>query len=69
MGVPTDARPIIFWAIGTLLVLFGAMIAGQATPDALGATTASFAGSILLAFILLLIGGLFWITVASSIKD
>ncbi|QQG39961.1 MAG: hypothetical protein HYS81_00940 [Candidatus Aenigmatarchaeota archaeon] len=65
----TSARPILFWVIGAFLVLFGAMIGGQATPDVLGATPASFAGSVLLAFILILIGGLFWITVASSIRD
>jgi len=62
-----EAKPLLFWILGTVFILFGAMIAGQARPDVLGATAESFAISIILAFILILFGGLLWISVAGVI--
>ncbi|MCD6399014.1 MAG: hypothetical protein J7L08_03770 [Candidatus Aenigmarchaeota archaeon] len=64
-----EAKPLLFWILGTVFILFGAMIAGQARADVLGATTSSFAISLMLSFILILIGGLMWITVAGVIRE
>ncbi|MCD6398372.1 MAG: hypothetical protein J7L08_00440 [Candidatus Aenigmarchaeota archaeon] len=63
-----NAKPLFFWLTGSLLVLFGAMIAGQARPDVLGASTSSFIISIVVAFILILVGSLMWITVSGIIN-
>ncbi|MCD6367533.1 MAG: hypothetical protein J7L45_00430 [Candidatus Aenigmarchaeota archaeon] len=63
-----EAKPTIFWILGSLLILFGSMIAGQARPDVLGASMSSFVISIIIAFILILVGGLMWITVAGVIE-
>ncbi|MCD6478155.1 MAG: hypothetical protein J7K87_04065 [Candidatus Aenigmarchaeota archaeon] len=63
-----ELKPLSFWIIGALLILFGSMIAGQARSDVLGATTSSFTISLIVAFILILIGGLMWITVAGVIE-
>jgi len=63
-----NAKPLFFWLTGSLLVLFGAMIAGQARPDILGASTSSFIISIVVAFILILVGSLMWITVSGIIN-
>ena len=62
-----ESKPFFFWVIGAALIAFGALIAGQARPDVLGATTASFGIALLVAFIFILLGGLFWITVAGVI--
>lgn len=59
----TTARAIGFWLIGTVCIFFGALIAGSVQPVA-GATTESMALAYIIAFVLLLIGGMFWITVA-----
>jgi len=64
-----EGKPVIFWIIGSFFILVGAMIAGQARADVLGATTSSFAISLILSFILILIGGLMWITVAGVIRE
>lgn len=63
-----ETKPFLFWVLGSLLVLFGAMIAGQARPDVLGASTSSFVISLVVAFILILVGSLMWITVAGIIE-
>jgi hypothetical protein len=60
----TSARSIGFWIIGSLCVFFGALIAGSVKPEVLGATTESVILAYIIAFILILIGGMFWITVA-----
>ena len=62
-----EGKPLFFWVFGSFLVLLGAMIAGQARPDVLGASMSSFVISIVVAFILILIGGLMWITVAGVV--
>lgn len=62
-----DSKPFFLWVIGAALIMFGALIAGQASPDALGATTTSFGIALLVSFIFILLGGLFWITVAGVV--
>lgn len=60
----TTARAVGFWIIGTVCIFFGALIAGTVEPDVLGATTESVLLAYIISFVLLLIGGMFWITVA-----
>lgn len=62
-----ESKPFFLWVLGAALIMFGALIAGQARPDVLGATTTSFAVALLVSFIFILLGGLFWITVAGVI--
>jgi len=54
-------RSVIFWFVGSLSVFFGALIAGNIDPSALGATTGSITLAYIISFILILIGGVFWI--------
>ena len=58
-----DIRTIVFWLIGTVCVFFGSLIAGSVEP-AVGSTDASIMMAYSLAFILILLGGMFWISTA-----
>ena len=60
----TDPRSIIFWIIGAICVFVGALIAGSIDPSVLGATPTTVAVSYIVSFILILIGGMFWISTA-----
>lgn len=62
-----ESKPFFLWVLGAALITFGALIAGQARYDVLGATATSFAIALLVSFIFILLGGLFWITVAGVI--
>ena len=59
-----DPRSIVFWIIGAICVFVGALIAGSVDPSVLGATTTSVAVSYIISFVLILIGGMFWISTA-----
>lgn len=50
-----------FWMLGAVLILAGSFLAGQ-IEFVEGTTTASYAISIIIAFVLILAGGSFWIT-------
>ena len=58
-----DIRIIVFWLIGTVCIFFGAIIAGSVEP-VIGSTTISIMMAYALAFILILLGGMFWISTA-----
>ena len=58
-----DIRTIVFWLIGTVCIFFGSLIAGSVEP-AIGSTMASIIMAYALAFILILLGGMFWISTA-----
>ncbi len=58
-----DIRTIAFWLIGTLCIFFGALIAGSVEP-VVGSTAGSITMAYALSFILLLLGGMFWISTA-----
>jgi hypothetical protein len=60
----TDPRSITFWIIGAICVFVGALIAGSVDPSVLGATTTAVAVSYIISFVLILIGGMFWISTA-----
>jgi VIT1/CCC1 family predicted Fe2+/Mn2+ transporter len=60
----TDWRAIAFWFLGAFFVFFGVLIGGNVEPSALGATSLSVALAYIIAFILILLGGMFWISTA-----
>ena len=63
-----DLRTIIFWLIGTICIFFGALIAGSVEP-VVGSTVVSITMAYGLAFILIMLGGMFWISTAIMNKD
>lgn len=67
--VTIEAREIVFWFLGAICVLFGAMIAGQAQPTELGSTDLSYILAIIIAFLFILVGGLLWISLASTVEE
>jgi len=58
-----DIRTLVFWLIGTICIFFGALIAGSVEP-VVGSTTVSIVMAYSLSFILVLLGGMFWISTA-----
>jgi len=58
-----DIRTIIFWLIGTTCIFFGSLIAGSVAP-VVGSTGVSITMAYGLAFILIMLGGMFWISTA-----
>ena len=62
-----NMKMVLFWIIGSFSILIGAMIAGN-VERTLGTDDQSFAAAVFIAFILILLGGLMWITVAVAAK-
>ncbi|MDD5416854.1 MAG: hypothetical protein PHU12_02655 [Candidatus Aenigmarchaeota archaeon] len=60
----TNNRALIFWFVGSLCIFFGTLIAGNIDPEIIGATTISVVLSYVISFVLIMIGGMFWITTA-----
>jgi NhaP-type Na+/H+ or K+/H+ antiporter len=60
-------KSVTFWIGGSFLILLGAMISGNAEIQ-LGVSQGGFAVAILLAFMLIMLGGLLWISVATAMK-
>ena len=59
-------RSIGFWVLGTVCIMFGAMFAGSTAAGWAEQSVYNTAIGTFLAFFLILIGGMFWITVAIS---
>ena len=60
-------RLVGFWIAGALCIMFGSMIAGR-LEKVLGVTDLNLFFGYLISFIIFLLGGLFWITVALAAK-
>jgi uncharacterized BrkB/YihY/UPF0761 family membrane protein len=60
-------RMTIFWVIGTACILLGTMIAGH-LDKTLGVTDISYTLALVTAFVLILLGGFLWISVAVAFK-
>ena len=58
----TNLRSISFWMIGSICLFFGVLITGNIEPEALGATPESVILAYIIGFILIVLGGMFWIT-------
>lgn len=62
-----EVRLAIFWLFGAASVFAGSWIAGR-LEWVFGTTPVSYYGSLLVAFLLILFGGLAWIGVAVSVS-
>lgn len=58
-----NVKMVVFWVLGSALILFGSMIAGH-LEKTLGVSDTSYLLALLVAFVLFLVGGLLWISVA-----
>lgn len=61
-----EHKLLLFWFLGSAAIFFGAWIAGR-IEWVLGTTPVSYYGALILAFALILLGGLAWIAVAVSV--
>ncbi len=59
-----DLKSVLFWFVGTVCIFFGSLIAGAVDPTALGSTSYSVIAAYVIAFVLILIGGMLWISTA-----
>ena len=57
----------LLWVLGALSILIGSMIGGRVEMG-LGVSTSGFFVAVLIAFVLFLLGGLFWIVAAIGIR-
>ncbi|MBN2094934.1 MAG: hypothetical protein JW727_02705 [Candidatus Aenigmarchaeota archaeon] len=62
-----EAQVYLFLFIGSLCLLLASLFAGN-VEWALGATAASFYGTIFLSFILILVAGIFWVSAAKLLR-
>jgi len=58
---------VTFWVLGAITIMFGAMIAGR-LDRTLGVSDLSYSIALLMSFILFLLGGILWISVAVAVK-
>ncbi len=63
--IMASTHALVFWFIGSACIFFGALLAGSVEPGVLGATLGSVIIAYIIAFILILIGGMFWISIPS----
>lgn len=63
-----EAKLALFWVIGALCILLGAWIAGH-LERVLGVTDTTFYGTLFVAFVLILFGGLAWIAVSVGVAQ
>ena len=66
--VKKNWKIVTFWILGSVCITFGAMIAGH-LEKTLGVSDLSFAFALMIAFVLFLVGGLLWISVATAVKE
>ncbi len=59
---------VFFWILGAGLLLAGAIIAGNTQID-FSTSIVDFGFSLMVAFVLILIAGLLWVSVAVAIKE
>jgi hypothetical protein len=62
-----NIKIMIFWVLGAVAILIGSMIAGRIQMG-LGVSDLGFFFALLVSFVLILIGGLLWISVAIATK-
>jgi len=57
------SRAVSFWIVGSIAIFFSLLVFSTASPAELGSNTTSIIIAYVVSFILLLIGGMFWISV------
>lgn len=66
-GLP-EGKLALFWVLGSIAILWGSWISGHLQKE-LGVTEFSYYGTIFVAFLLILFGGLAWIGVAVGVTQ
>ncbi|MBU5575216.1 MAG: hypothetical protein QXF15_01435 [Candidatus Aenigmatarchaeota archaeon] len=61
------AKEISFWIIGGICLFLGILIAGNINPSELGTDLLSVSIAYIIAFVLILVAGMFWISVAAEV--
>ncbi|MCD6226367.1 MAG: hypothetical protein J7J93_01045 [Candidatus Aenigmarchaeota archaeon] len=61
-------KVVLFWILGAGLLLAAALIAGNTQID-FSTSITNFGFSLMVAFVLILIAGLLWVSVAVAIKE
>lgn len=62
-----NLKIVLFWMLGAVCIFLGTMIAGHAGSD-LGTNYWGLALALMFSFVLFLLGGLLWISVAIAAK-
>jgi hypothetical protein len=62
-----NIKIMAFWILGAIMLMIGSMIAGRVEAG-IGVSDAGFFFALLIAFVLFLVGGLLWISVAIATK-
>ncbi len=62
-----DIQPYVFLVIGAFCLLIASLFAGN-VEWVLGATETSYYGTLAIAFVLILVAGIFWVSAARSLK-
>lgn len=65
----SHAKANIFWILGTISIFVGVRIAGTVDRSTLGVTSLRYYLALLVGFVLILIGGLLWISVAGAVRE
>lgn len=65
----SHAKANVFWILGTLSIFLGVRIAGTVEKSTLGVTPLRYYAALIVAFVLILIGGLLWISVAGAVRE
>lgn len=66
----TNVKTVSFWVIGSLCLLFAILVGSEAKLTAgLEGTSTSFIVTLIISFVLILVGGLLWISVAGFIGE
>ncbi|MDI6798671.1 MAG: hypothetical protein QMD12_01585 [Candidatus Aenigmarchaeota archaeon] len=66
--VKKNWKIVTFWVLGSICILLGSMISGH-LEKTLGVTDVGFGLALLISFVLFLVGGLLWISVAIAVKE
>ncbi len=61
-------KVVVFWVLGAVCALVASMISANCEMD-MGTTTSGFALALMISFVLYLVTGLLWISVAVAIKE
>lgn len=62
-----NLKMVLFWIVGAICILLGSMFAGNVEISK-GVSESGFWTTLTIAFVLFLVGGLFWISVATATK-
>lgn len=62
-----DTKAMVLWFLGSICILFGALIAGNIEMN-IGTSALGYAIGLLAAFTFILAGGLMWISVSINLK-